>query len=83
MKPTAVRKLADAHDVDALEQAAEALVEREEDLLGIDGDDPGEKLTHVMLAIRLKRRIIDGEDPKQAFRNEMASVRAVLANDSD
>ena len=81
MKPAAVRKLAEAHPVDALEACAEALVEREEDLLGVDGDDPGEKLTHVMLAIRLKRRIVNGEDPKQAFRSEMASVRAVLEND--
>jgi hypothetical protein len=81
VKAAAVRRLADAHGVDALEQAAEALIEREEDLLGVDGDDPGEKLTHVMLAIRVKRRIIDGEDPKEAFRNEMASVRTVLSNE--
>lgn len=81
MKASAVRKLADAHPVDALEACAEALVEREEDLLGVDGDDPGEKLTHVMLAIRIKKRIVNGEDPKEAFRNEMASVRAVLQNE--
>ena len=81
MKAAVVKKLAEAHPVDALEACAEALVEREEDLLGIDGDDPGEKLTHVMLAIRIKKRIVNGEDPKEAFRNEMASVRQVLSNE--
>jgi hypothetical protein len=81
VKAAVVRKLAEAHPVDALEACAEALVEREEDLLGIDGDDPGEKLTHVMLAIRIKKRIVGGEDPKDAFRNEMASVRSVLQNE--
>ena len=81
MKAGAVKRLAEAHGVEELEAAAEALIEREEDVLGIDGDGAGEKLTHVMLAIRVKRRVVSGEDPKEAFRAEMASVRAVLSND--
>lgn len=81
MKATAVRRLAEGFGLDALEGAAEALSEREEDLLGVDGDDAGEKLTHVMLAIRIKRRVVLGEDPKEAFRAEMAAVREVLRNE--
>jgi len=80
VKPAAVRQLAERHDLAALERAADALAEREEDVLGVDGDDPGEKLTHLMLAIRVRRRIAAGEDLKDAFRAEMAAVREVLQN---
>lgn len=80
MKAAVVRALADRHDVATLEQAAEAIAEREVDELGVEGDDLGEKLTHLMLAARIRRRVDSGEDPKSAFRAEMSSVRDVLTN---
>ena len=46
-----------------------------------EGADLGEKLTHVMLAIRVRGRIDRGEDPKDAFRAEMAGVRDLLENE--
>ena len=76
-----MRNLAKNHGRAALLAAAEGIAEREVDELGIEGDDLGEKLTHVMLALRILDRIDAGEDAKDAFRNEMASVRTLLEND--
>jgi hypothetical protein len=80
MKAGVVRQLATAHDLAALEAAAEAIAEREEEILAVEGHDIGERLTHLLLAARIRRRIDAGEDPKDAFRSEMASVRDILSN---
>lgn len=81
MKATVVRSLAERHSVAELESAAEAMAEREEDPLAVEGGDLGEKLTHVMLAIRVRARVESGDALKDAFRAEMAGVRDVLTND--
>ena len=81
MKASVIRKLAELHTLDAMETGAEAIAEREEDVLGIDGDDLGEKLTHLMLAMRVRRRVDAGEPLKDAFRAEMAAVRDLLTNE--
>ena len=81
MKASVIRKLAKEHTGDALEAAAEAIAEREEDILGVEGADLGEKLTHLMLAMRVARRVEGGEDLKDAFRDEMAGVREILENE--
>lgn len=80
MKAAIVRDLAERHALSALEEAAEAIAEREVDELGVEGEDLGEKLTHLMLAARVRRRIEAGEDAKVAFRAEMAGVRDLLKN---
>ncbi|MEZ4323006.1 MAG: hypothetical protein R3F61_36405 [Myxococcota bacterium] len=76
-----IRKLAKAHSLEELEAGAEAIAEREVDELGIEGDDLGEKLTHVMLAMRVVSRVEAGEDLKEAFRAEMNAVRDLLENE--
>lgn len=81
MKAAAVRRLANERSADELAHAIEALVDAEQDELGVEGDDLGEKLTHLMLAQRVRARIDAGEDPTVAFRSEMASVRTVLTNE--
>ena len=81
MKAAAVRRLAETKTALELEASAEALMTREEDLLDIEGDDTGEKLTHCMLALRVRARMEQGELLKDAFRAEMAAVRAVLENE--
>ena len=81
MKAGAIRSLAEAHTLSALEAAAEALAEREEDVLGVEGADAGEKLTHLMLAMRVRARVDAGEALKDAFRTEMAGVREVMTNE--
>lgn len=81
MKAAVVRKLAGDHTAAELEAGAEAIAEREEDELGVDGDDLGEKLTHLMLALRVRQRVDAGEELKAAWRDEMRSVRALLTNE--
>lgn len=76
-----MRRLALAHPLDRLAAGAEAISEREEDPDWVEGDDVGEKLTHLMLAMRVRERLDRGEDPKEAFRTELAAVRALLANE--
>lgn len=81
MKAASVRKLCESHDTAALEAAAEALAETGEAPIAVEGEDPGEQLTHVLLATRVRKRMEGGEALKDAFRAEMASVRDLLANE--
>ena len=81
MKASAVRKLAEQRTVEELEAGAESLLEHEKDVLEIEGDDAGEKLTHCMLAMRIRARMDRGETLREAFRAEMAGVRDVLENE--
>ena len=80
MKAAVVKTLAERHDAAALEAAAEAIAEEGACPLEVEGDDLGEQLTHLMLAARIRRRVEAGEDPKAAFRAELAGVRAILTN---
>ncbi len=80
MKAGAVRKLATERTLTELEAAANAIVEEERELFDVDGDDLGERLTHLLLAARVRARADKGEDLKEAFRAEMAAVRDVLSN---
>ena len=83
MKASVIRKLAEGHSSEVLAAGAEAIAEREVDELGVDGVDLGEKLTHLMLAMRVRARVDGGEDLRDAFRAEMASVRDLLVNEAD
>ena len=83
MKASTVRKLAQSWSVAKLDAAAQAIAEQEQDVPEIDGDDLGEKLTHVMLARRV-RVLVDGGQPfKEAFREVLSGVRSVLTNRDD
>lgn len=83
MKAPAVRRCAQTYTGEQIEAAVEAIAERGEEHpeVLVEGDDLGEKLTHLLLAQRIRARTDAGEDPKDAFRAEMASVRDILAND--
>ena len=83
MKAGAVRALAERYDVAALGAAAEAIAEGGADPEWVEGGDPGEKLTHVMLALRVRARMDSGEALKDAFRAEMAGVREVMTNEAE
>lgn len=80
MKAAAVRKLCEQHDSAALAAAAEALAETGVAAIEIEGEDAGEQLTHVLLAMRVRDRMNAGVELKVAFRAEMAAVRDLLAN---
>jgi len=81
MKASVIRKLAEQHPANTLHEAAEALENERAPEIEVNGSDDGERLTHCLLAGRLRRRIDAGEDPKEAFRTLMAEVRAVVANE--
>lgn len=81
MKASVIRKLASEHDSAALQAAIEAFIEEERDVLGVEGEDDGERLTHCNLALRVRERIEAGADPREAFREVMAGVRDLLQND--
>jgi hypothetical protein len=80
VKAAAVRKAAERYGSAELAAAITALTEEERELLEIDGDDPGERLTHLLLAQRVRARMDRGEDLKEAFRAEMGQVRETLSN---
>lgn len=82
MKAGTIRKLANEHSAEVLESAVEALVEGEALPITVDGEDDGERLTHVNLALRIRRRADSGEDLKVVFRDVMAQVRGLLQNES-
>ena len=81
MKAAVIRKLSLDHSTEELEKAAEALAEAEENILDVEGEDNGERLTHLMLAIRVRQRMDQGEEHRVAFREQLADVRELLAND--
>ena len=81
MKPGVVRQLAAERSIAELEVAVAVLSDGAPAPVWVDGTDDGERLTHVLLAVRIRRRIDDGMDPKEAFRTEMTGVRAVLQNE--
>ena len=81
MKASVVRNLAKDVSSAELAAAASALMEGREPSIVVGGDDPGEHLTHVMLAQRIRQRVEGGEDLKAVFREVMAGVRAVLTDD--
>ena len=80
MKAGAVRTLAKECDIATLEAAAQSLLAGEGAPFEIGGDDDGERLTHVMLAQRIRRRVDAGEELKTVFREVMGSVRAVMTD---
>ncbi len=83
MKAAEIRKLAKDRDAAALQQAADALMAGEGAPFDIDGEDDGERLTHVMLAQRVRARVDGGEDLKTVWREIMAGVRDLLTDAPD
>lgn len=81
MKVGAVKDAAQRYSLDEIEAAIEGITEREELALPIDGDDLGEKLTHLLLAKRIRERMARGEEFKDAFRALMTEVRQTLTNE--
>lgn len=81
MKPAEARRLAAERTSAELEAAVEALSEERDPPFDIAGADHGERLTHALLAQRIRRRVDQGEDPKEAFRAVMSEVRAVVSGE--
>jgi len=81
MKAKSARQVAESYTSEQIAEAIEAITEREEEILDVQGEDMGERLTHLLVGARIRARMDDGEDLKTAFRAEFGKVRDTLAND--
>ncbi len=82
MKPAEARRLAESHSLEELARAAHHLGEEQDPEIEVQGEDHGEKLTHVLLAMRIRERMeLSGDSLREAYRAVMAEVRGVLKND--
>ncbi|MEQ9262799.1 MAG: hypothetical protein RLP14_06530 [Owenweeksia sp.] len=78
MKVPAVRKLLKT-ELDVLRKAEEDLSEERSPEIEIEGEDEGEKLTHVFGAIWIKEQVASGAmNEKEALRAFMDKVRTSI-----
>lgn len=76
MKIPAIKKAVETHSLDALKQAEQALYEELPLSIEIDGDDEGEKLTHILAAIAILEDMQqNGKDFKDSLRAYTQRVR--------
>ncbi len=78
MKPAEIRRLAKDHDAASLKAARAALMDGEPPPFAIEGEDDGERLTHINLALRVVGKVDAGADLKEAFREVLGGVRELL-----
>ena len=81
MKAGEIRRLAKAHDKATLDAACDAYEETGTHTLECKGSDDDERLTNLLLASRVRSLVEGGKDEKEAFREVMDSVKAVIRND--
>ena len=78
-----IKELTSTYSIDELVSAEEALLEEHSPAIEIGGDDEGEKLTHVLAAIWILRKM--GEDAglsfSQAVRDYTRKVRTSISSD--
>ena len=76
MKPSAIKKLVEEVDITALKKAEEAMLEEVEPVIEIEGEDEGEKLTHVLASIWILEDMDKNQtDFRTSLRNYMGKVR--------
>ncbi|MDB4161248.1 hypothetical protein N9772_02645 [Bacteroidia bacterium] len=76
MKIPVIKKLAEAHSLEELQTAEEALYNEEVPAIEVKGDDEGEQLTHVLAAVYIKEHMTQyGSDLKTALRAYTVKVR--------
>ena len=75
MKITAIKKAVKLFTTAQLQEAEQALYEEQMPLIDIEGDDEGEKLTHVLAALEIKENMAKGMEFKEALRAYTQRVR--------
>jgi Family of unknown function (DUF6952) len=75
MKIPVIKKLIDELDLKTLNRSAEELEEEKPLSIEIDGDDDGEKLTHIYGAIWILEQVEKGTEKNMALREFSARVR--------
>lgn len=76
MQVPAIKKLVENHGVQELEKAESVLMEEQEPDIEIEGEDMGEKLTHVIAAVQVSKDMEENGLPfGKAMRNYTEKVR--------
>jgi hypothetical protein len=75
MKIPAIKKAVEQFTTAQLQEAEQALYEEQMPLIDIEGDDEGEKLTHVLAALEIKENMAKGMEFKEALRAYTQRVR--------
>lgn len=77
MKVPVIKKLVENFSAEQLEEAEEALYAEEKMAIEVEGDDDGEKLTHLIAAQWVKNRLKDDDtiELRSALREYTQKVR--------
>ena len=80
MKLPVIKTLVNNHSIPDLQAAEAALYEEEATPFEVEGDDEGEKLTHVLAAIYIKEQIAEnGIEYNAALRMYTQRVRSCIS----
>lgn len=80
MKIPVVKKLVENYTMDSLREAEDALIDDQPLPFEIEGDDEGEKLTHILAAIFILERMkSEGVEFKSALRDYTRMVRESIS----
>lgn len=80
MKMPVIKRLVETQTLEALVAAEEALLEEQEPAFEVEGEDEGEKLTHVFAAIFILNHMQDhGSQFKDALREYTKKVRVSIS----
>lgn len=76
MKVPAIKKIVESYTVAEMQSAEEMLMEEQTPTIEVEGDDEGEKLTHIMASIFIKTKMEEEAMPfTQALRAFTQRVR--------
>ena len=80
MNISAIKKLVESHDLVTLQQLQNELEEEKELSHEVEGEDEGEKLTHLLGAIWIKEQMFEkASDFKTELRNFTSRVRGSMS----
>jgi hypothetical protein len=80
MKLPIIRALAEKHSVEELKHAEDAILNEQQPIIVVEGDDEGERLTHVISAIAVKEDMeANGVELRVALRNYADRVRKSIS----
>ena len=80
MKIPVIKKLVENYDIASLSLAEEAIMDEQMPAIDVEGDDEGERLTHVLAAIWIKGEMEkNNSEFLQALRNYTSRVRISIS----
>lgn len=80
MNIPAIKKLVENYELEQLEQAEEKLAEEQDPDIPVEGVDAGEKLTHAIAAVWVKKKMAEDDLPAgKAIRAYTQKVRKSIS----